>query len=178
MLIPAPPEYLSLMQQTRWFPPPELVGPALMVAGILLIVWKLIRLTRATPLHARPRLKREGWSPMMLEKTQHVILDDPKPDRKATRNGSEMIGYFDRISFMRATGCPEVRCMFCPGYADDVEHVGGCPQLTKPYTAVEAREGLRKAFSDPELIKRRSKVTERESRAARQLPRQRRDSSC
>lgn len=54
-------------------------------------------------------------------------------------------------SFRLAVARPEVRCFFCPGFADAPDHAQGCPRF-EPVTAAEARAGLRAAYAgDPEL---------------------------
>ncbi len=43
------------------------------------------------------------------------------------RYGSEVVGHSTLESFVRAVAPPMLRCLFCTGFADDHDHVRGCP---------------------------------------------------
>lgn len=61
-----------------------------------------------------------------------------------------MTGHLTRESFMRATrGQCAVECLFCNGWADDVDHVNGCPEVERISNA-DAIAGLRSVYAKPE----------------------------
>lgn len=75
-----------------------------------------------------------------------IEIERPRPDTRPGRKGAVIVGHSTRESFMRATGAPLVRCLFCPGFADGIDHLGGCPRR-EFVPAGAANAGLARAYA-------------------------------
>lgn len=71
-----------------------------------------------------------------------VETDSVRPHRY----GSEIVGHETRESFFRAVAPPMLRCLYCTGFADDEQHVRGCPKREE-ISGAEARAGLLRAYA-------------------------------
>lgn len=79
---------------------------------------------------------------MNFETEDSFVIEAPNdhPRREAVAVAHETFG-----SFYQAVCAPQLQCNFCPGFADALDHVRGCPRY-EPVAAADANAGIRKAF--------------------------------